>query len=73
MAVRGLRKLSIDDQIAKISALIEEKENELKELRAQKKELMEKKEKEDIDSLLLAIKASGKSIKEITDMIMGNK
>ena len=73
MAVRGLRKLSIDDQIAKISALIEEKENELKELRAQKKELMAKKEKEDIDSLLLSIKASGKSIKEITDMIMENK
>lgn len=69
MAGRKSKTLTVSEQLEKIEISISEKEKELKELKAEKKRLLEEKKKEDMEELYLAVKNSGKTIEEIKAML----
>ena len=66
---RGKKNLTLDEQLAKISAEIENMEVSLKELKKTKKELEEQIEQARLSELTEIIKASGKSIEEVKEML----
>lgn len=66
---RGRKKLTLDEQLAKITTEIENMENSLKELKATKKELEEQIRMARLAELDELISASGKSFDEIKEML----
>ncbi len=68
---RGKRNLTITEKIAQIDEAIRTKENEVKELKAERKELLEQKKKEDMEELYQLISQSGKSMEEVRKMFSG--
>ena len=66
---RGKRELSTAEQIEKINEAIAVKEEELKSLKVQRKELEVQKKQEDLSELYNIITASGKSMEEIKAML----
>ena len=66
---RGKKNLTLDEQLTKISTEIENMEVSLKELKKTKKELEEQIEKARLSELNEIIKASGKSIEEVKEML----
>lgn len=66
---RGKKNLTLDEQLAKISAEIENMENSLKEMKKTKKELEEQIEHNRLLELNEIIKASGKSIEEVKEIL----
>lgn len=69
MAGRKSKTLTVSEQLEKIEISISEKEKELKELKVEKKRLLDEKKKEDMEELYLAVKNSGKTIEEIKAML----
>ena len=65
----GRRKLTTSEQLEKLNETISAKEEELKELRIQRKELEAQKKQEDLSELYNIITASGKSMEEIKAML----
>ena len=65
----GRRKLTTAEQLEKINETITTKEEELKELKAQRKELEVQKKQEDLSELYNIITASGKSMEENNAML----
>ena len=65
----GRKKLSTAEQLEKINETIVVKEEELKSLKAQRKELEVQKKQEDLSELYEIISASGKSMEEIKTML----
>lgn len=65
----GRKKLSVSEQLEKLNETISAKEEELKELRIQRKELEAQKKQEDLSELYNIITASGKSMEEIKTML----
>lgn len=66
---RGKRGLSTAEQIEKINEAIAVKEEELKSLKAQRKELEVQKKQEDLSELYNIITASGKSMEEVKALL----
>lgn len=66
---RGKRGLSTAEQIEKINETIAVKEEELKSLKAQRKELESQKKQEDLSELYELISASGKSMVEVKALL----
>lgn len=69
---RGKRKTaleSIREQLAKIDTDIERHQDKIKELQKKKKELLDLKKKQEVESLLSKIEASGKSVDEVLQAI----
>lgn len=67
---RGRKKAaSPEEQLQQIIEEISTKENELKELKVQKKELEEKIKNQKLEDLYSIIKESGKSLDEIKELI----
>lgn len=69
MAGRKSKTLTVSEQLEKIEISISEKEKELKELKVEKKRLLDEKKKEDMEELYVAVKNSGKTIEEIKAML----
>lgn len=69
MAGRKSKTLTVSEQLEKIEISISEKEKELKELKVEKKRLLDEKKKEDMEELYVAVKNSGKTIEEIKSML----
>ena len=65
----GRRKLTTAEQLEKLNEIISAKEEELKKLRIQRKELEAQKKQEDLSELYNIITASGKSMEEIKTML----
>ena len=61
--------LSIDERITAVTAEIESLQEQLKEKKAELKQLKDEKEEEDQKRLLAAVAASGKSIDEVIVLI----
>lgn len=66
---RGKRGLSTAEQLEKINETIAVKEEELKSLKAQRKELEAQKKQEDLSELYELISASGKSMEEVKELL----
>lgn len=65
----GRKKLSTAEQLEKINETIAVKEEELKSLKAQRKELEVQKKQEDLSELYEIISASGKSMEEVKALL----
>lgn len=65
----GRKKLSTAEQLEKINETIAVKEEELKSLKAQRKELEAQKKQEDLSELYELISASGKSMEEVKELL----
>lgn len=65
MARKPKNIVPISDQIEQLDADIQKAENRLKELKTKRKELLAKKEEEEISELRAAIDASGKSVEQV--------
>ena len=65
------RKLSISEEIEAINKEIAAKELELDSLKAKRKELLEKKQSEELEELYKIIVKSGKSIDDVRAMVEG--
>lgn len=65
----GRKKLTISEQIEKINETIAVKEEELKSLKAQRKDLEVQKKQEDLSELYEIISASGKSMEEVKALL----
>lgn len=65
----GRKKLSVAEQLEKLNETISAKEEELKELRIQRKELEAQKKQEDLNELYMIINASGKSMEEVKELL----
>ena len=65
----GRKKLPVAEQLEKLNEIISAKEEELKKLRIQRKELEAQKKQEDLSELYEIISASGKSMEEIKAML----
>ena len=61
--------LSVDDQIAQVTAEIEALQEQLKKKKAELKKLSEDKAAEDQKRLLAAVMTSGKTVDEVIEMI----
>ncbi|MDO4326900.1 MAG: hypothetical protein Q4E24_12835 [bacterium] len=61
--------LSVDERIAAVTAEIESLQEQVKEKKAELKQLKAEKEEEDQKRLLAAVAASGKSIDEVIALI----
>ena len=69
---RGRKKkesLTIDQQIEKINAEIQELNDQIKEKKAVLKDLEKQKKEESFSTLVDAVKKSGKSIEEVLEML----
>ena len=64
--------IKIEEKIAAVMGQIEEKENELKALKADLKALQKEKAAADKKKILDAVEASGKSTEEILAMLTGD-
>lgn len=72
--IGGARKLkTLDDKIVANQAKIEEYENALVELKAERKILLEQKDQDDMQVILKSIKDSGLSIAEAKAIFIKNK
>ena len=69
VTMAGRRKLTTAEQLEKLNEIISAKEEELKKLRIQRKELEAQKKQEDLSELYNIITASGKSMEEIKAML----
>ena len=56
--------------LAQIEEEIDTKEQELKELKAQRKQLLQQKKQEDLEELYTIISESGKSLEEVKEMLI---
>ena len=66
---RRKSNLSIEERISQIDSDISVKEEEIKELKAQKKMLVEKKKQADLEEIYKMISESGKSLDEVKNML----
>ena len=66
---RGKKNLTLDEQLAKISAEIENMENSLKELKKTKKELQEQIKQARLSELDELITEKGMSIEDIKELL----
>lgn len=67
---RGIRKtMSTKEKLQQVTEAIAAKENEIKELRAEKKELEKKIKDEELADLYAIISNSGKTIEEVKEML----
>ena len=64
--------LTIDERIAQVTAEIESLQEQIKEKKAELKQLNDEKAKEDQKRLMAAVMASGKTVDEIIEMISGS-
>jgi TolA-binding protein len=72
--IAGARKLkTLDDKITANQSKIEEYENALVELKAERKILLEQKDQEDVQEIIKSIKDSGLSIAEAKAIFIKNK
>lgn len=72
---KGLRNkpiLTIDERIAQVTAEIETIQEQIKEKKAELKQLNDEKAEEDQKRLMNATLASGKTVDEIIEMISGS-
>lgn len=73
---RGRRSISaktLEEQLLELDAAIEEYKNKIIAAKEKKKELLGRKEKEDLASLLNVVKASGKTPSELLEMIQSSE
>lgn len=71
---RGRKKtvnLPLDQQIAMVDEKIASAEEQIKILKLQRKELIAKKDNEEVEKLLKVVKESGKSVDEWLAMVNG--
>ena len=68
---RGKRNLTLLDRIELTDAEIKTKEEELKDLKAKKKSLLDQKKKEDMEEIYQIVVQSGKSVDEVRKLISG--
>lgn len=69
---RGKKKSRLEviqDQITKIDTDIQKQHDKLNELQDRKKELLEQKKQQELDTLLQKIKESGKTVDEVLKAI----
>lgn len=66
---RKKTNLTTTERIAQIEADISAKEAEIKELKAQRKALLEQKKQEDIEEIYKMISESGKSLEEVKNLL----
>lgn len=62
---------SIEEQIAKIDAEVEEYKQKILEARERRKALVVRREKEEMSALYQAVKTSGKTAREFIDTLNG--
>lgn len=65
--------LTIDERIAQVAAEIESLQEQIKEKKAELKQLNDEKTEEDQKRLMAAVLASGKTVDEIIEMISGSE
>lgn len=70
---RGKKKLSLDEQLTKITTEIENMENSLKEMKQAKKNLEEQIKMNRLSELDELISAKGLTFEEVTDMLNNSK
>lgn len=68
---RGKRNLTLLERIELTEAEIKTKEEELKDLKAKKKSLLDQKKKEDMEEIYQIVVQSGKSVDEVRKLIFG--
>lgn len=66
---RGKRNLSTAEQLETLREEIATREAQLKDMKKQEKELIDKKQKEELERLYKVIKESGMTIEEIEELI----
>lgn len=69
---RGKKKTaleSLQEQLTRIDSDIEKHQDKIKELQGKKKDLLDLKKKQELESLLQKIQASGKSVDEVLQAI----
>ncbi len=66
---RGKRNLSTAEQLETLREEIATREAQLKDMKKQEKELIDKKQKEELERLYKIIKESGMTIEEIEELI----
>ncbi|WP_312061269.1 hypothetical protein [Anaerotignum sp.] len=72
--IGGARKLkTLDDKIVANQSKIEEYEEALVELKAERKILLEQKDNDDLQEILKTIKDSGLSVSEAKELFIKNK
>ena len=64
--------LTLDERIARVTAEIESLQEQIKEKKAELKQLNDEKAEEDQKRLMAAVLASGKTVDEIIEMISGS-
>ena len=67
MAGRRKKNMTIEEELAYLEADISKKEEELKGMKARRKELNQMKEEEDLKLLYEEIRTSGKTVKEFLE------
>ena len=73
MAGRRKKNMTIEEELAYLEADISKKEEELKGMKARRKELNQMKEEEDLKLLYEEIRASGKTVKEFMESMKKEK
>lgn len=68
---RGKKNLTLLERIELTEAEIKTKEEELKDLKAKKKSLLDQKKKEDMEEIYQIVVQSGKSVDEVRKLISG--
>lgn len=66
---RRKTKLSLDEKIADVKAQIEEKQESVKALKEQLRQLESEKKKSDLESLYTVLKESGKTVDDVKKML----
>lgn len=68
---RGKRNLTTAEKIEQVEETIRVKEEELKNLKTERKDLLDQKKKEEMEELYQIIVQSGKSMDEVRKLISG--
>lgn len=68
---RGKRNLTTAEKIEQVEETIRVKEEELKNLKTERKDLLDQKKKEEMEELYQIIVESGKSIDEVRKLLSG--
>lgn len=68
---RGKRNLTTAEKIEQVEETIRVKEEELKSLKTERKDLIDQKKKEEMEELYQIIVQSGKSMDEVRKLISG--
>lgn len=68
---RGKRNLTTAEKIEQVEETIRVKEEELKNLKTERKDLLDQKKKEEMEELYQIIVESGKSIDEVRKLLNG--